>query len=343
MIRAIFLFVIAVFLVGIVLIGSFIWDGFFITPGPDASQVEIVIQPGLNLKKISAILKDNELIESRFGFELYARTTGLASSLQAGSFNLSTGMSYASLVQALMDVSTNEVQVTVIEGMRLSQIWEDVLKENFPHITFEDWQTATGQDSPLFNDYSHLLGSIPEGQDLEGYLFPDTYRFNADASADVIAETMLLTLERRLAEEDITVPEDFKMENGMSFHELITFASIVQREVRSNEEMKLVAGIFASRIDIGMALQSDATVTYITGGKDPSPTFEETRIDSPYNTYLHAGLPPGPVSHPGIDAIVASLYPTDSDYLFFLTTDEGEVIYSSTFNEHVANKYKYLK
>jgi UPF0755 protein len=173
---------------------------------------------------------------------------------------------------------------------------------------------------------------------LEGYLFPDTYRFRADVSAQEIVDTMISTLKRRIAEQGIVLPESGVFENGLTTHELITLASIVQREVLLPEEMKVVAGIFYTRMQIGMALQADSTVNYITGKKDPGVTLSDSRIESDYNTYVVLGLPPGPISNPGIDAIVATLEPTDTDYLYFLTSPEGEVHYASTFDGHISNR-----
>jgi len=325
----------------LIIFGGFVWDAFLVAPGPDAEQIDFTVAAGSSVKTISRDLKELGMIDSRTMFEFYAKIAGRQTDFQAGNFRLFTGMSHAALVAALTKAESLETQVTIPEGLTLAQIGE-IIQANFDSVREEDWLAATGPTSPLFDSHSELLKTIPEGHDLEGYLFPDTYRFANEASAQRISEVMVETLGRRLEDAGYSIDES-RTTHGLSFHELMTLASIVEREAQSAEDMKLAAGVFLTRLEIGMALQSDATVTYITGGKDPSPTFNETRVESPYNTYLHPGLPPGPVSHPGMNAILAVIDPTESDYLYFLTTDEGEFIYSKTFDEHVMNKNRYLK
>lgn len=342
MMRKLSIALIVIILVLIAVVGSFVWDGFLISPGPDADEVVFDIEQGLSLKQISRQLKDDELIKSRFMFEIFVRMTGADTSIKAGEFTLSTGMSYASLVSAFTAEVVNENSMTFPEGYTLSQIGERTII-TLDNVTLQDWKSATGSESPFFDSYNHLLGSAPDGHDLEGYLFPDTYRFRSDATAQTVVETMLLTLERRLAENDIVVPEDFIMKNGMTFHEVMTLASIIEREVRGEEDMRKVADIFLTRLEIGMALQADSTVNYFTGGDSPSISLEDRDIESPYNTYKNVGLTPGPISHPGITSIKAVLDPIENEALYFLTTPEGEVIYSVTFDQHVANKNKFLR
>ena len=214
--------------------------------------------------------------------------------------------------------------------------------KNFSQITSADWDSVTNSPSD-FTEQQDILSGIPSGKGLEGYLFPDTYRFRKDADAKTISETMIITLKRRLAENNIIIPDHLVMQNGMTFHQVITLASIVEREVRSKEDMAHVAGIFLTRFKIGMALQADSTVNFVTGKLDASVSITDSHVDSPYNTYKYLGLPPGPISNPGMNAIQAVLNPVASNDLYFLTTPAGQVIYSKTFDEHVANKYKYLK
>ena len=129
----------------------------------------------------------------------------------------------------------------------------------------------------------------------------------------------------------------------MTMHELLTLSSIVEKEVRTAETMKNVADVFLKRLDIGMALQSDATINYIIKGDNPSPLYSDLEVESPYNTYKHAGLPPGPISAPGLNALNAVLHPASNTYLYFLTTDEGAIYYAETYEEHLRNKARWLK
>ena len=327
-------------LVGIVMSGSYIFDVYLVSPEDEAQAVSVTIEEGASVEAIASQLEDQGIITSKFFFKMYTRLSDAV--LQAGTFELKPGMSLRSVVQELGYAAAQEVQVTIPEGFTLDQIGE-VVVEALPEIESSDWESVVSAQGRRTLTEDEILTGIPSDQGLEGYLFPDTYRFRADATASIVAETMVLTLKRRLAENNITVPLNLIFEGGLTFHEMITLASIVEREVRDPEDMKLVAGIFYTRMKIGMALQADSTVNYVTGKGDASVSLDDSRIDSPYNTYQNLGLPPGPISNPGMNAILAVLNPTDSDDLYFLTTDEGDVIYAETFDQHVANKFQYLK
>lgn len=336
-----FLLLIGIILfVGVALSGSFVWDSFLLSPDKKTEEIVFEIPAGATIDQIARSLQSQNIISSRVFFKTYMKVFDV-SALQAGQFALKPNMSFRSIIAVLTNAKSNEVQVTIPEGFTRDQIGS-ALAPVLPSASASAWATATNSPTSYLQS-TPLLTGIPAGQGLEGYLFPDTYRFRKEADARTVAETMILTLVRRLAENDIVVPSHLVMENGMTFHEVLTLASIVEREVRSAEDMAHVAGIFFTRMKIGMALQADATVNYVTGKKDPGVSLEDTQIDSPYNTYKQLGLPPGPISNPGMNAIKAVLHPIDSDDLYYLTTPEGQVIYSKTFDEHVQNKYKYLK
>lgn len=327
-------------LVGIVMAGSYVFDSYLISPDDEAQVISVTIQEGASVDEIAQALEEQGIITSPFFFKVYTKLSD--SVLQAGTFELQPGMSLRSVVQELGYGKAEEIQVTIPEGYTLAQIGE-VIVEAMPEIETADWEAVVSADGRRVLPEDEILSGIPIDQGLEGYLFPDTYRFRSDATAAIVVETMVLTLKRRLAENDVTIPRNLIFEGGLTFHEMITLASIVEREVRTPEDMKLVAGIFYTRMKIGMALQADSTVNYITGKSDTSVSLEDSRIDSPYNTYQNLGLPPGPISNPGMNAILAVLNPAGSDYLYFLTTGDGEVIYAKSFDEHIANKYQYLK
>ena len=327
-------------LVGIVMTGSYVFDTYLISSDDNAQAISFVVEEGASVESIAKNLEAQGIVTSAFFFKVYTKLSD--SVLQAGTFELTQGMNLRSVVRELGYAKAEEIEVTIPEGYTLMQIG-DVIVEAMPEIETADWESAvSGQDLRLLAGIE-ILNGIPSDQGLEGYLFPDTYRFRADANAATVAETMILTLKRRHAENDIAIPRNLVFEGGLTFHEMITLASIVEREVRDPEDMKLVAGIFYTRMKIGMALQADSTVNYVTGKSDTAVSLEDSRVDSPYNTYQNLGLPPGPISNPGMNAILAVLDPTDSEYLYFLTTEEGEVIYAQTFDEHVANKRQYLR
>lgn len=340
MIRLIGILIGIVVLVGVVMTGSYVFDTYLVSPGDDPWLVSFTVTDGESVDSVARRLQEEEVITSAFFFKVYTKLSD--SVIQAGTFELAKGLSIRSVVRFLGYAKAEEIEVTIPEGYTLAQIGE-VIVEAMPEIEAADWEAVVSAQGRRVLTEDEVLVGIPNDQGLEGYLFPDTYRFRSDATASTVAETMILTLKRRLAENDIAIPRNLVFEGGLTFHEMLTLASIVEREVRSPEDMKLVAGIFYTRMKIGMALQADSTVNYVTGKSDTAVSLEDSRVDSLYNTYQNLGLPPGPISNPGMNAILAVLNPMDSDYLYFLTTDEGDVIYAKSFDEHVANKYQYLK
>jgi UPF0755 protein len=187
-----------------------------------------------------------------------------------------------------------------------------------------------------------FLRVLPDNATLEGYLFPDTYRIFKDAAAEDIVVKMLANFDKKLAPE--TRAEISRQ--GKTLPEIITMASLIEKEVRGADDMKIVSGIFWNRIKNGQALQSCATLAYVLGVNKAQYSEADTKVDSPYNTYQNRGLPPGPIANPGLNAIIAAVYPVQTDYNFFLTAEvngASKVIYSRTYDEHLRNKGKYLR
>src|SRR3989339_277763 len=165
------------------------------------------------------------------------------------------------------------------------------------------------------------------------------YKIYEDATPNDIVQKMLKNLDQKLTPK---MRDDIKKQ-GKTIYEIITMASIIEKEVRSFGDMKLVSGVFWNRINSGRALESCASLAYILGVNKPQYTIEDTNIDSPYNTYKNPGLPPGPIANPGFNAITAAIYPDKTDYNYFLSASTGETIFSKTYDEHLRNKAKYLK
>jgi UPF0755 protein len=316
-----------VVIVSVVYLGGYVYDAYFVAPGPAAQETVLVIEPGDSVSEIARALEDGGVIKSALPFKLYVKWSGHSGDLQAGSFDLKTGMSYAAIVDAITSGGAEEVQVTIPEGYTLKQIGETV-RAAIPSISEEEWDAAVGAGSPLASDPFIVAAGKPDSVDLEGYLFPDTYRFFSDASSEDVVKKMIGTMQEKAP--------------GIT-HDQLTLASIVEREVQDPEDMKEVADIFLKRLDAGMALQADSTLSYITGQESAEMTTEDLQYDTPYNTYKYPGLPPGPISNPGMNAIDAVLHPTANDWYYFLTTPEGDVVYARTFEEHVANKNRYLR
>ncbi len=228
-----------------------------------------------------------------------------------------------------------EKVITIIEGWNIKQI-DNYLSEQGVKT---DRKLASFKVSDYQADYDFLTDA-PAQADLEGYLFPDTYRIFASTTADEIARKMLSNFESKVTP---TMMAEISRQHK-TLHQVITMASVVEKEVTSKNDMKIVAGIFWDRIKNGQALESCATLAYILGENKAQYTYEDTRIESPYNTYINRGLPPGPIANPGLNAISGAIYPTYTDYNYFLSRpDTKETIFSRTYEEHTANKQKYLK
>jgi UPF0755 protein len=305
------------------------------TPRNNAASVTVTVADG---EAFSEVAKDIEAqkLASSFWLRTYVKLFD-DPSIYPGNYTFVIGQSYQSIMTELHGHSLDAVRVTIPEGFTLAKIGERI-HAAIPGITIDQWSAATGVKSPFASDPFVIASGKPAGVDLEGYLFPDTYQFTTDATAEDVVKIMLEAMRGHI--NDIgAVSGDAA---GMTVHEVLTLASIVEKEVRTPESMNNVADIFLKRIAIGMPLQSDATINYIIDGDDPSPTYADLEVESPYNTYKNPGLPPGPISSPGLNALSAVLHPTHNDYYYFLTTNDGAIYYAKTYDEHLRNKAKYL-
>ncbi len=244
-----------------------------------------------------------------------------------------------------------EQQLTIIEGWTNAQIAGAVADKGL--MAANDFLAAEKN----FDSTSYpLLNSKPKDADLEGFLFPDTYRvakYAAESTitiADAVIKKMLDNFSAKFTPQMAAEARS----RGYNVFQIVTLASIVEKETGRNavtdaekasllSERKIVAGIFYNRLAAGMPLQSDATVNYVTGKNAPQASLNDIATDSPYNTYKYAGLPPGPICNPSLSSLEAALEPTQTDYLYFLTRpDTGQAVYAKTYQEHLANKRKYL-
>jgi UPF0755 protein len=324
-------------LVGLLWVGSLIW---WQSPDDGTEVVYFEVEQGTGAAELAQTLTEQEVIKHPMVFSLYLRASDRGRSVQAGRFALTPGMNYRTLSEALANAGVQEVRVTIPEGYTREQIGETVSAE-FSAVNKAEWNAATGPESPLKQDLS-VLTALPEGAGLEGYLFPDTYRFRQEATAQDIARRMVENFVSRMNEVGYDVRNGEIAADQYTLHEIVTLASIIEREVQRPDDMRNVSDIFRKRLADGMMLQADSTVNYVIDGDDPSLTLEQTKLDTPYNTYKYTGLPPGPISNPGQNALSAALNPNVNDWYFFLTTPEGEVKYATTFTQHVQNKNQYL-
>jgi UPF0755 protein len=213
----------------------------------------------------------------------------------------------------------DQLSTTIPEGSSVQEIAE-IVKNNYP--TF---------DSARF---------IALAREREGYLFPDTYKFGADVQPEKIIGILTSTFDQKIQDEEMkTLIENF----GRPLKDIIIMASILEGEARQPRTRSIVAGILWERLRIGMLLQVDTTFTYVNGKTTEDLTLDDLKIDSPYNTYVYKGLPPTPISNPGLDAIRAAVTPIATEYLYFLTDKNGTMHYAETLDEHSYNKDVYLR
>ena len=233
-----------------------------------------------------------------------------------------------------------EKTLRIIEGWRNSDISDLLVKKDL--ATSEEFIAAQKEINKT--EFSFLVDK-PKSTDLEGYLYPDTYRVYASSTVKEIIFKMLSNFDEKLTPQ---MRADIKAQ-GKTLNEILTMASIIEKEApisyatSDNKDAKIISGIFWNRIKSGQALQSCATLAYVLGVNKEQYSEADTKIDSPYNTYRNPGLPPGPIANPGILAIEAAIYPTPSNYNYFLTpSGSSKIVYATTYDEHLRNKRKYL-
>lgn len=308
----------------------------------DEIEQTIIIERGKSIKEIAKELEEANLIRGSFYFQFYTFLKN-KKNLQAGEYLLSPSMSISQIVEILSlgKVVRHEVKITIPEGFTVKQIDERLAQADLIQpaelINFNPTNLQVSSFSPPHQNL--VWGQEFQVSSLEGYLFPDTYIFDRGLNLEEIIKKILDNFNKKLTEQ---MREEIKRQSK-TIEQIIILASIVQQEAFSNEEMPKLAGIFYNRLEIGMPLQSDATVNYVTSKKLRQPTIEDTKINSPYNTYFYKGLPPGPISNPGIEAIKAAIWPEKTDYFYFLHPENGPTIFSRTEEEHISNKAKWLK
>ncbi|MCS6880650.1 MAG: endolytic transglycosylase MltG [Oscillochloridaceae bacterium] len=303
--------------------------------------VEFIVEPGASASDIATALKAEGLIRQPALFTLLVRSQGLENKLQAGRYVLSPTMTMSQILIALQNSRMAEVQVTVLEGMRLEEIAATL---EAARVTGAADFLAAARDGARFRQEFFVLSSLPDGASLEGYLFPDTYRFPEQARPEEIIRTML----NRFVEQYATIERGVQVP-GATVHDLVTMASIVQREAARLDEMPLIAGVFWNRLKpeyapiVGGILGADSTVQYAAGYSAEEGTWwrktltdDDLRIASPYNTRLNPGLPPGPIAAPGLAALKAAAQPdTAAGYLFFVAScaRDGSHNFAATYEE----------
>ncbi len=331
------LIAVATVLVLALIAGTVTWHILIVRPAdPAAETLLLEVRPGSSFRAVTRQLADTGVIRSALPLELWGRANGLSGRIQAGRYLVSAADPPQETVRRMAagDAVFDELVITIPEGWSLDDI--ERYMASLGLFSLEEFrQAAVMQDA--YRDFA-LLADLEDDTILDGYLFPDTYRIFSDSTPVSIVRRMISAFSLRL---DSELRQQIA-ESGLDLHDVLTLASVVQKEAGGPQEMPAVAGVFLNRLEIGMRLESDATVNYVLGTSKRQPTFADTDVDDPYNTYEYPGLPPGPIGNPGLDAIRAVLQPEEHDFFFFLHPLNQPIVLSRTFAEHLENARRYL-
>jgi UPF0755 protein len=289
----------------------------------DTSRSRITITEGMSPSAIGSLLEENKLIRSKYAFDIYTRLSDTRSKLQAGAYALSPSETTQAIVGDIVSGKVDGFSLTFLPGATIKEDKEALVKAGF----------SSGEVDMAFGKvYNHpLFASKPLTADLEGYIYGETYKFNGDATVEQILTRTFDEYYQVIKGNDLI--SAFKKQ-GLTLYQGITLASIIQREVPNATDQKQVAQIFLKRYREGITLGSDITAYY---GADKEGLTRSVATDTPYNTRIHKGLPPGPIASPGLTALQAVAHPAAGDYLYFLSGDDDITYYAKTEEEHQAN------
>src|SRR4030043_1393669 len=316
------LLALVVVLIGLLSAANYWWQNTSKPVSNQREDVDFLITKGSSAGKVGLQLQQEGLIRSATAFRLYVQLTGKSKSIQAGEYSLSANYSLIKMVD-ILSKGPIEVWVTIPEGLRREEV----------ALRFADG-LGKKDKGPFVEEF------LSSSKGKEGYLFPDTYLFPKTGTAQQVVNKMLTTFDNKI--------EPFTKDispSSLSKNEIVTLASIVERESRSDSERPVVAGILLNRIDIGMGLGADATVQYAVGLAEIGGRIlskDDLATASPYNTFRFRGLPPTPIAHPGISSLRAAIFPEESDYLYYLHDAKGQIYYATTLAQHNENIRKYL-
>ncbi len=295
------------------------------------------IESGTNAETIVNNLAAQNIIKDKTALIWYIKFKKVGDDFIAGTYWLEPAHTSIDLIDVLSGQGEVVGKITIIEGWDQMQIAAELTEQNIvsgmlflDEVEKGDWRAESKWT---------IWDGKPVESDLEGYLYPDTYFFDPEDGAKGVIEKMLTNFNKKLTKD---LRNEIKSQ-GKTVYEVLTLASIVEKEMYGEEDRRMVADVFLKRLEDGIALQSDATINYITKKGTTRPSYADLEIQDPYNTYRSKGLPPGPICNPSIESIKAVIYPKSNDYYYFLNTEDGTIIYSKTFEEHVVNKHKYLK
>ncbi len=312
--------VFTVLLCTLILVSAFLWSA----PKDFPVGVSVTVKQGMTAGQIALLLVEADAIRSPFWFKVWSVLLGGNTGIRAGEYYFSKPLSVIEMARRLTAGLQNleALRVTIPEGLSNSEI-AGILSRSLKRF-----------------DRDRFLSLARKK---EGYLFPDTYTFFPNTTEEDIVAEMEENFKRRLAPFEKEIAEFPPTQADVRpLHAVLTMASLIEGEARTSDTRKQIAGILWQRLELGMPLQVDAVFPYILGKNTYEVTTEDLRVDSPYNTYIHAGLPPGPINNPSLDAITAALNPAPSQYLYYLSDKDGIMHYAVTHEQHLINRARYL-
>ena len=292
----------------------------------DKSQkIYFTVREGMNASDIADALLERGVIDSKFAFWWKVKTGGYQDQFKIGTYALHPQMAEEEVLALLISGETARIKFTIPEGFKVEEIARRLADEG---IADRKRFLRIARD---FAPYSYMKKHENVDYAAEGFLFPDTYEVEPDMDEKAIMQMMFNDFDNRLNDE----LRERAREMDLSIYDLITLASLVEKEARYDEDRPIIAQVFFKRLKEDMPLQTDASLQYLMDAPKEDVSIADTKIDSPYNTYQNRGLPPGPIANPGMEAIEAVLYPADTEYLYFVADRDGHNHYSMTYDEHL--------
>ncbi len=302
--------------------------------------ISVTIEDNIGTEGAVDVLFTAGVINSRSAFLAHAVLTGERTNIKSGTYQFSGEISMSDVLDEITEKrqQQDEVEITLLEGWTIDDIAEYLANaELVNYDTFIAVANTKNVEDIIPGTEYPFLQAKPNSAGLIGYLFPDTYRiFDGETEIGII-ERLLNNFGTQYTEQ---MANDV-IASGRTNYDTLILASIVEKEVQTPKDKAIVAGIFWKRLDQGMRIQSDATINYVTHKGTTTPSSTDLQVESAYNTYRNDGLPPTPIANPGLDSLTAAVYPEESSYYYFLTTPEGEVLYSQTYDQHLTKRAQY--
>lgn len=294
----------------------------FASAGP-SGKVIVMIPNGSSAGEVAGILREKGVVRSAFGFKVLARLSGKSGELKPGAYELNPAAGTKAALDKIASGDVSARWITIPEGYTLSQIGERLEAHRVGSAArFRDLASRGGES--FETSFAH------PGAGLEGYLFPDTYLIPLGSTEEHAIQMMLDAFGSKAAE---PLAGEISR-SGMTLHDCVTLASLVEREARIPKDRALISAVIHNRLEIGMPLQVDATVIYALGYHKKRLLYSDYEVESPYNTYRNPGLPPGPIASPGLESMKAALHPAQADYLYYVARPDGSHIFTRTLDEH---------